>query len=71
MARNEEILDILLKEEAIDVNAKTNDGYPPLWYALHRTGEQSQNFARKLLNRGARSDVVSVSRSRGPLSSVR
>ncbi|KAL0267274.1 UNVERIFIED_CONTAM: hypothetical protein PYX00_009592 [Menopon gallinae] len=58
MARNDEIMDILLKEESIDVNARTNDGYPPLWYALHQSEEQYKNFAKKLLTKGARPDVV-------------
>ena len=60
MAKNVDMFDILVNEESIDVNSKTLEGYPPLWYALHQ-GNQfgSDSFAKKLINKGAKADIVS------------
>lgn len=60
MAKNSELFDLLLREESIEVNAKTAEGYPPLWYALHQAQPTSEDsFARKLVNKGAKPDLVS------------
>lgn len=59
MAKNMEVFNVLLEEESIDVNAKTAKGLPPLWYALYQTNQFDEgSFAKKLLLKGAKADVV-------------
>ncbi|KAK6636534.1 hypothetical protein RUM43_010196 [Polyplax serrata] len=59
MTKNMKVFNILLNEESIDVNAKTAEGFPPLWYALYQTNQfDSESFAKKLLVKGAKADIV-------------
>lgn len=61
MTKNMKIFNILLDEESTDVNAKTTEGFPPLWYALYQTNQfDSESFAKKLLLKGAKADIVRI-----------
>lgn len=60
MARNEILFDLLLSCENIDLNARTQDGHTPLYYAVITSHNLSNanSLAARLVEKGAQSNPV-------------
>ncbi|XP_060532687.1 rabankyrin-5 isoform X2 [Cylas formicarius] len=55
-ADNRTIFDVLLRQDQLNVNVKTNDEYTPLYYALLKWEAGEHAYAEALLECGAQSD---------------
>ena len=55
---NEPVFDLLMGA-GVDLEVKTGEGYPPLFYALQQSAFTGPEFAAKLVEKGASTATVS------------
>ncbi|XP_050312552.1 rabankyrin-5 [Anthonomus grandis grandis] len=59
---NRAVFDALIAHDQIDVNLKTNDGHPPLYFAYSKLDLDVPYYVQELIQRGAKLDPIYANR---------